>query len=109
MIKVLTEIIEKEGQLDLENVQFVLIEKRILYFLVRIIFVINVLQIGNFLRFPSLKDFFYLFSLQKRESRSEECPMCREKISADESWLILEAGDSIEDISKFLYKFVDKL
>lgn len=44
-----------------------------------------------------------------RESRSEECPMCREKISVDESWLMLEAGDSVEDISKFLYKFVDKL
>merc|ERR1711934_115105 len=40
------------------------------------------------------------------ESRSEECPMCREKISADESWLLLDSGDSVEDISKFLYKFL---
>jgi len=43
------------------------------------------------------------------EKRSEECPMCREKISVDESWLLIDSGDSVEDISKFFYKFVDKL
>ena len=57
---------------------------------------------------PPIYNYSITLTLRRAEQR-DTCPMCRSVASKEDSWLLMEAGDTTQEISAFLQEFITQL